>query len=108
MTTTPSAIVRWWSARATAKGAEAYRLHFDRDVRPRLQGIAGQRGALVLQRGSTEVELFVLTFWESMDVMRTFAGPDPTVAVVAAEAQAVLTDYDREVKIFEAVLDDRR
>jgi heme-degrading monooxygenase HmoA len=51
--------------------------------------------------------LLVLTFWESMEAIRAFAGADATTAVVAAEARAVLKDYDREVRIYEVLLDTR-
>jgi heme-degrading monooxygenase HmoA len=49
----------------------------------------------------------VLTFWESLDAMRAFAGADTKTAVVAPEARAVLKDYDHEVRIFEVLVDTR-
>jgi heme-degrading monooxygenase HmoA len=101
--------VRSWSARATPEGAESYQRHFERDVRPALESIPGQRGALLLRRHSgSEVNLLVLSFWESMDAIRAFAGTEATTAVVAPEAKAVLKDYDREVRLFEVLLDSRR
>ena len=100
--------VRSWSARATPEGAESYRRHFADEVLPRLEAIPGQRGALLLCRGDgPEAELVVLTFWESMDAIRAFAGTDATTAVIAPEARAVLKDYDRAVRIFEVLLDAR-
>jgi heme-degrading monooxygenase HmoA len=61
-----------------------------------------------MRRGDgSETELVVLTFWESMDAIRAFAGTDVTRAVVAPEARAVLKDYDREVRIFEVLVDTR-
>jgi heme-degrading monooxygenase HmoA len=101
--------VRSWSARATAEGAESYRRHFERDVRPALVGFPGQRGAILLRRDDgAEVSLQVLSFWESMDSIRAFAGAEATSAVVAPEARAVLKDYDREVRLYEVLLDSRR
>lgn len=101
--------VRSWSARATPEGAEAYRRHFDDDVLPSLEAIPGQRGALLLRRSAgSEANLVVLTFWDSMDAVRDFAGAEVTTAVVAPEARAVLKDYDREVHIFEVLRDARR
>jgi heme-degrading monooxygenase HmoA len=100
--------VRSWSARATPEGLESYRRHFEQSVLPSLEAMPGQRGALLLRRGDgLEAELLVLTFWESMDAMRAFAGPNATTAVVAPEARAVLAGYDREVRIFEVLLDVR-
>jgi hypothetical protein len=100
--------MRSWSARATPEGAESYRRHFEEEVLPRLSAVPGQRGALLLcRRVGPETELTVLTFWSSMDAIRTFAGTNPTTAVVAPEAQAILKDYDREVRMFEVLLDTR-
>ena len=102
-------LVRSWSARATADGAAAYRRHFETDVLPSLAAIPGQRGALLLARSTgAGRELEVLSFWESMEAMRAFAGSDVTTAVVAPEARAALSDYDREVKIFEVLVDALR
>jgi heme-degrading monooxygenase HmoA len=100
--------VRQWSARATPEGAESYRAHFQRDVRPRLETIPGHRGALLLRRDDgSRVTLVVLTFWESMDAIRSFAGTDITTAVVAPEARAFLEDYDRDVVLFDVLADTR-
>jgi heme-degrading monooxygenase HmoA len=100
--------VRSWSAWATPEGADSYRRHFEDEVLPRLKAIPGQRGALLLSRWErSEAELIVLTFWESMDAIRAFAGAEPEAAVVAAEARAVLRDFDREVRIFEVLTDAR-
>jgi heme-degrading monooxygenase HmoA len=101
-------LVRSWSARATPEGAESYRRHFEDEVQPRLRGVSGQLGALLLRRDHEhEAELVVLTFWESLDAMREFAGADTKTAVVAPEARAVLKDYDHEVRILEVLVDAR-
>jgi heme-degrading monooxygenase HmoA len=100
--------VRSWSARATPEGAESYRRHFENDLLPSLRVIPGQRGALLLRReNGAEAELVVLTFWDSMDAIRAFAGTEVMTAVVAPEARAVLEGYDREVRIFETLVDAR-
>ena len=105
---TAGMFVRSWSARATPEGVESYRRHFENELLPRLRAVAGQRGALLLRRGlGPEAELVVLTFWDSMDAIRAFAGTEPTKAMVAPEARAVLVDYDREVRILEVLLDAR-
>jgi heme-degrading monooxygenase HmoA len=101
-------IVRLWSARATAAGAESYATHFRRTILPELQRIAGFRGALLLRRPVTDdVKLIVLTFWESMASIRGFTGDDATAAVVGPEARAVLKEFDRDVEHFDLVLDSR-
>jgi heme-degrading monooxygenase HmoA len=96
-------IARVW--RGSAKGAgeaQAYLRHFDANVRPELQAIAGYREARVLRREERgRVELMVMTFWESMDAIRRFAGDEPERAVVEPEARAVLAEYDDFVRHYE-------
>ena len=101
-------IVRSWSGRATATGAESYIAHFRRKVLPDLQRIAGHRGAMLLRRGiADEAELVVLTFWDSMASIHEFAGKDASVAVVEPEARAVLRTFDTHVQHFDLLVDTR-
>jgi heme-degrading monooxygenase HmoA len=48
----------------------------------------------------------VVTFWRSAEAVRAFAGDDPEQAVVADEAAALLTDFDRRVRHYEVVAED--
>lgn len=96
-------IVRSWRARALKNKAEIYAQHAVGHVFPRLKSIPGHKGALLLTRDhAKDVELQVLTFWETMEAIRSFAGPSPEVAVVEPEAQAVLIDYDRTVAHYQS------
>ncbi len=98
----PPSIVRSWSARATPTGAEAYLTHFQHAVLPALRRVTGQRGALVLRRPRDhEVEITVLSLWESMAAIQEFAGPDATVAVIEPEARAILQTFDARAEHFE-------
>jgi heme-degrading monooxygenase HmoA len=47
------------------------------------------------------VEILVTTVWQSLQAIDAFAGSDRETAVVASEAAALLTDYDRRVRHFE-------
>jgi heme-degrading monooxygenase HmoA len=47
------------------------------------------------------VEFLVMTFWDSMESVRRFAGPDPERAIVEPEARAVLAEYDDFVRHYE-------
>jgi heme-degrading monooxygenase HmoA len=60
---------------------------------------------MLLQRGIPDgVEILVLTFWRSVDAVREFAGADVEKAVVAGEAAALLTEFDRRVRHYEVVV----
>jgi heme-degrading monooxygenase HmoA len=98
-------IARVWSAQTTAAHAPAYADHLRSRVLPTLAGVPGYAGAMLLERpASGGVEVVVLTFWESLDAVRGFAGADLEGAVVADDAAALLTQFDRRVRHYEVVL----
>ena len=95
-------IARLWSARTTAALSHLYLDHFRQSVQPNLSKVAGYAGATVLTRLMPQgIEILVTTLWQSYDAIDAFAGPDRESAVVAAEAAALLTDFDRRVRHFE-------
>jgi heme-degrading monooxygenase HmoA len=100
-------IARQWSARATADNAARYAQYFRATLTPHLRGLAGYRGATVLERDAeTGVEIVVITWWASMDAIRAFAGDDVAAAVVSDEARALLSDSDPRVDHYRVSLDD--
>lgn len=73
-------------------------------VRPKLEEIQGFKKALVLQRNiGDRVELLVITFWNSMENVKKFAGVNFNRAVVEPEAQAVLKSCYITVKYYEQI-----
>jgi heme-degrading monooxygenase HmoA len=99
-------VERVWSARTTRAGAAAYRAYFQRVVLPELAAVSGYRGVRLLQRelARDAVEVVVVTSWESLAVIRGFAGDDLERAVVHDEAAALFTDYDRTVRHYEVLI----
>jgi heme-degrading monooxygenase HmoA len=94
-------IARLWRGRAgTPEDADAYQRHVTTRVLPALKDMPGHRGAQVLRRKG---EFVVITFWESMDAIRRFAGEDPERAVVEPEARAVLAESDDFVRHYEVM-----
>jgi len=102
-------IERVWSARtANGESAAAYAAYFRRVVLPELTAVGGYRGARLLQRDlHGDIEIVVATRWDSLEVIRAFAGDDIARAVVHDEAAALFSDYDRTVRHFEIVVEDR-
>lgn len=99
-------IVRAWQATATAEGADAYREHFTRTVLPQLQRIDGYQGAYLLRRDhDTHIQLQVLTLWDSLEAISSFAGANPENAVVDPAAHAALVSYDSTVTHHTVVVD---
>ncbi len=91
-------IVRRFRAKATIANAKAYAVFFRDVLTPQLREIPGHRGALVLsEERATNTRIIVLTFWDSMDAIRKFAGKNVNYAVVEPEARELLGSYDLEV-----------
>jgi heme-degrading monooxygenase HmoA/uncharacterized protein YciI len=97
-------IMRFWKARSTVQASDKYVEHATEKVFPALDQLDGHRGAYLLRRAVDDaVEFVVLTFWDSMESVRKFAGVKPERAVVGPEARAVLTSFDETVSHFEVV-----
>jgi len=105
---TTETILRRWSARTTKAQLPKYLEHFSRNVLPELRRVPGYLGAMVsVGRLDGEIEIVVETTWRSLESIRNFTGPDLEAAVVADEAAALLTSFDRRVRHCEIVAADR-
>jgi uncharacterized protein len=103
----PDMIARLWSARTTEPHFRAYLDHVSDALLPRLRGLTGYAGGIVLRRETGgEVEILVATAWRSLEAIREFAGFDLDGAVVADDAMALLTEFDRRVRHYEVVMAD--
>ena len=86
-----------WHSWTTSANADAYESPlrsavFDAIAR---RDIAGYRGIELLRRRDGDEVAFVTLMWfESLDAIRAFAGPDAEIAVVPLAAQALLERYD--------------
>jgi len=97
-------IVRIWKGRTTAANAERYIQHLINTVFPELLAIPGYRGVYLLRRAiNGAIEFVVLTLWDSMSAIRKFAGADAEKALVAPQAQALLSSFDDFVNHYEVV-----
>ena len=82
--------------------AEAYEALLKSTIFPSLQRIEGYRGGQLLRRDSPEeVEFIVINFFDSLDAVRRFAGPDYTVAVFEPEAKKLLSRVETEAHHYE-------
>src|SRR5258707_7772311 len=101
-------ILRRWSARATQSQLPAYLEYFSKNVLLELHRVPGYLGAVVSHRRlESEVEIVVETTWRSLESIRAFAGSDLEAAVVAPEAAALLTSFDRRATHSEIAITDR-
>ena len=99
-------IARIWKARATPERVQEYAVYLKSTVVPELAGIRGYQGATLLQRDRNgAIEVTVITWWESLDAVRAFAGEAIENAVVHDSAARMLIDFDRGVEHHQVVFD---
>lgn len=102
------AIARHWCARTTEAQLPKYLEHFSKNVLPELRRVSGFLAATVsIRHSDNEAEIFVETTWRSLEAIRAFTGADLEAAVVAPEAAALLTDFDRRVRHYEIAISSR-
>ena len=95
-------IARVWRGWAQPEQASAYERHFTTAVQAELRAVEGFVGAQLLRRqAGDEVEIVAITTWESIAVIHGFAGEDVERAVVAPEAQRLLSRYEDRVTHYE-------
>ena len=97
-------IARHWHGYARADRAGDYEAHLREATLPSLTRIDGFVDASILKRpAGNGVEFLIVTRWQSMDAIRQFAGTDVDAAVVPAEVEDMMIDYDRRVAHYEVL-----
>ena len=95
-------IARHWRGWTKLKDAEAYEKLLKQIVLPGLKTIEGYRGGYVLRNdGSEEAEFVVINFFDSLDAVKRFAGPDYAVAVFEPEAKRLLSRIEPSASHYE-------
>ena len=101
-------IARIWKARATPERVHEYADYLKSTVVPELAAIHGYEGVSLLQREQNgAVEVTVVTWWESLEAIRAFAGEAIETAVVHDSAARMLIDFDRSVEHHQVIFDRR-
>ena len=91
-------IARLWHGRVPAAKAAAYRDFLNRRAIHDYRSVPGNASVRILERPEGDVVHFVtLTFWESMDAIRAFAGDDVERAKYYPEDQDFLLEFEPTV-----------
>ncbi len=70
-------IARIWRGWTRSWDADAYAAHLQRTALPQCRSAPGNLAAYLLRRGDGDrTEFAVVTFWQSLDAVRAFAGED--------------------------------
>jgi len=101
-------IGRIWHGWTSRENAAAYEELLKSEVLPGIAArcIAGYRGAHLLRREvPDEVEFVTVLWFDSLDAVREFAGPDFDHSVVPEKARRLLKRFDARSQHYETVLD---
>jgi heme-degrading monooxygenase HmoA len=99
-------IARIWRGWAPQASAGDYQRHYESEVRDHLQSVSGFRGARLLRRDDGQEVLFTsVTYFDSMDAVRAFAGDDYEQAVVEDDARRALSRWDDGVTHHDVAID---
>ena len=91
-------IARIWRGAVRAGDADAYVEYVERTGIEEYRATPGNRGAWVLRRDDGDrTEIVTLSFWESLDAVRGFAGDDVEQAVFYPEDDRFLVERDLTV-----------
>lgn len=98
-------ISRIWHGWTHPDNADAYESLLRDTVLPGIWRVPGYRGAHLLRRvGDDEVEFVTITWFDSAEAVRAFAGPDDARAVVPDAARALLARFDERSAHYELLV----
>ncbi len=84
-------IARHWRGWVRLENVEAYEQLLKNKVLPGLKNIEGYRGGYIFRKDEgDEAEFVVVNFFESLEAVKLFAGPNYDVPVFEPEAKALL------------------
>jgi heme-degrading monooxygenase HmoA len=97
-------IVRMWHGRVPTAKADACRAFTNSRAIPDYRSVSGNISVHVLERREGGVTHFItLTYWESLDAIRAFAGADVEKAKYYPEDADYLLEYEPRVVHYEVV-----
>lgn len=97
-------VVRMWHGRVPTSKAEAYQRFINGRAIPDYRSIRGNISVHVLQRPDGDVTHFItLTFWDSLESIKGFAGEDVLKAKYYPEDSDFLLEFEPAVVHYEVV-----
>jgi heme-degrading monooxygenase HmoA len=95
-------IARLWTGRTKAEDYDTYLEYLEESGVAALQATAGNRGVMVLRRlHGAEAEFSVMSFWDSLDDVKRFAGDDVDAARYLPRRRTLPARFPPRLKHFE-------
>ena len=97
-------IARTWTGRTAKANADAYGAFLQKTAYPDYGDVAGNRGWLLLRRDAGDaVEFTLVSFWDSMQAVRRYAGDEAEKPKYYPEDRAYLLELPEEAVNTEVV-----
>ena len=95
-------IARLWFGRTKAEDYDAYLAYLEESGVAELRRTPGNRGVMVLRRlDGEEAEFGVMSFWDSVEDVKAFAGEDVYVARYFPDDKRFLLEFTPRLKHYE-------
>jgi heme-degrading monooxygenase HmoA len=103
------AVARIWKGRTLAVKADEYEKYLNASGVAKILATPGNLGVQMLRRADGDkTEFVVISFWESIDAVKNFAGPDYQKAVILERDREYLLEVEPNVLHYEVVRQERR
>jgi heme-degrading monooxygenase HmoA len=94
----PGVVARTWRGWTRSEDADAYVLYLEGTGMREYRSTPGNQGAWILRRNEGDrTEFVTLTFWDSLEAIRGFAGDDVERAVFYPEDDRFLVEREERV-----------
>lgn len=98
-------IARMWHGWTRPENAGAYETLLRTQILPGIRKAAGCQGIRLLRRGrGDEVEFVTMLFFDSLEAVKAWAGPNYDDAVIPPEAKALLKRFRERSRHYDAVV----
>ncbi len=95
-------ICRVWHGWTKPEDADAYERYLREELFPRVERDLGGRGEVLRRSDGDEVAFVTLVWFDSLDVVRGFAGDDYEQPVISERAAMLLSRYDDRALHYDA------
>ncbi len=102
-------VIRIWHGRVLKDKTEAYRDFLVRRAVPDYESVEGNLGVEILMRENGDaVDFLILSYWESVDAIKRFAGEDYEKEKYYDEDKDFLLEFEPNVQHYYIVWSSRR
>ncbi len=97
-------IVRIWAGRVLPEKADTYEQFLRERAIPDYTSVQGNLGGIILRRDEqNHVEFIIITFWNSIDSIKAFAGENYEKAKYYKEDKEYLLEFPEHVKHYRII-----